>query len=130
MRTTGLPIACLSAALVAVVAPGVAAANPAPGNCEALREQIETRIRASGVASFTLAVVEVDAAADGKVVGSCDRGSRKIVYTRSAGAASVPMSAPASAPRAASASAPARRDTPVLTECKDGTVRYGGDCPR
>lgn len=130
MRITGLPIACLSAALIAVVAPGVAAANPTPGNCDALREQIEAKIRASGVASFTLATVDADAPADGKVVGSCDRGSRKIVYARGTGAAaaaSAPMPAPGVSPPA---SAPARRDTPVLTECKDGTVRYGGDCPR
>lgn len=130
MRITGLPIACLSAALIAVVASGVAAANPTPGNCDALREQIEAKIRTSGVASFTLAVVDADAPADGKVVGSCDRGSRKIVYARGTGAAaaaSAPMPAPGVSPPA---SAPARRDTPVLTECKDGTVRYGGDCPR
>ncbi|WP_295639876.1 DUF1161 domain-containing protein [uncultured Methylibium sp.] len=127
MRSTGLPIACLAAALLAAVAPGAAAANPAPGNCDALREQIEAKIRASGVASFTLAVVDADAPADGKVVGSCDRGSRRIVYARSTGAAAAVPAASSTSPPA---SAPARRDAPVLTECKDGTVRYGGDCPR
>lgn len=117
-------------AVLALVSAGTAAANPAPGNCDALREQIEAKIRASGVATFTVTVVEADAPADGKVVGSCDRGSRKIVYARGTGAAaaaSAPMPAPVVSPPA---SAPARRDTPVLTECKDGTVRYGGDCPR
>ncbi len=133
-RSSGLAIACLAAALLVVVVPGAAAANPAPGPCEALREQIDARIRAAGVASFMLTVVDADAPADGKVVGSCDRGSRKIVYTRATGAAAVapaqasaPMPSPTAPPPA---SASARRDAPVLTECKDGTVRYGGDCPR
>lgn len=126
MFTTAIPITCLAVALLVAVAPRAAAANPAPpGNCDALREQIEAKIRASGVAGFSVTVVDVDAPADGKVVGSCDRGSRKIVYARSGGAA-----AAASAPMTPPASAPARREAPVLTECKDGTVRYGGDCPR
>lgn len=113
--------------LALAFASATAAANPAPGHCEALRAQIEARIRAAGVASFSVTVVPVDAPADGKVVGQCDRGSRKIVYARSAGAT---PAAPTATPAAASASAAARREAPVLTECKDGSVRYGGDCPR
>jgi hypothetical protein len=85
-------------------------------NCAAIRDQIDAKIRASGVTDFALAVVDANAQAEGKVVGSCDLGTRKIVYLKT----SSPGVSPSSKPR------PAREQ--ILTECKDGSVSMGGDC--
>jgi hypothetical protein len=90
------------------------AANGASA-CETLRTDIEARIAAAGVTRFTVATVDASAPVSGQVVGSCDLGSKKIVYSREGG----PVAA-------ADASRP--RDQPILTECKDGTVSVGGDC--
>ena len=81
-------------------------------NCEALRTQIEAKIAAAGVTRFTVVTVDANAEAAGQVVGSCDLGSKKIVYQREG--------APAAG------AAPAGEE--ILTECKDGTVSVGGDC--
>jgi hypothetical protein len=88
-----------------------AAATAAGENCDVLRGQIESRIAAAGVASFSVRVVDADATVDtGRVVGTCGRGSRKIVYET----------------QAAPASAPARSQ--MLTECRDGSMPAGGTC--
>jgi hypothetical protein len=50
--------------------------------CEELKSEIETKITNNGVKVFTLTIVEKDAAEDGKVVGTCDGGAKKIVYKR------------------------------------------------
>ena len=51
--------------------------------CEDLRAEIDTKIRNNGVPMFTLDVVEMDAqVTEGKVVGTCDGQTRKIVYKR------------------------------------------------
>ena len=97
------------------------AAAASAQTCEAIRERIDSKIRAAGVASFTLQIVDSAASAPGQVVGSCDRGSKKIVYAKGGGAASEGVR-PAPRP-------PARgKSEPILTECKDGTVSMGGDC--
>ena len=70
--------------LIAVVAsmliasPVLAQVKP----CEELKSEIETKIKNNGVKAFTLTIVEKDAAEDGKVVGTCDGGTKKIVYKR------------------------------------------------
>ena len=92
-----------SVALVLFVASTASYAN----NCETIRSQIEAKIRASGVASFTLSTVEADARVPGKVVGTCDLGTKKIVYAPSTS-----------------------QGQPILTECKDGSVSRGGDCKK
>ena len=98
-------------------------ANPASGadNCEALRSQIEAKISASGVLHFAVTTVDADAPVPGKVVGSCDLGTKKIVYDQ-------PRTAPDGV---GSPSLPARSGSAaILTECKDGTVSVGGDCKK
>lgn len=86
------------------------AAHAQAGNCDAIRAGIDTKIRASGASGYALTVVDTDAKVEGRVVGSCGRGTKKIVYA--AGGA---------------ASAPPAEDA-ILTECKDGSVTRGGDC--
>ena len=50
--------------------------------CEELKGEIEAKIKKNGVEKFTLDIVEADKQAEGKVVGTCDGGSKKIVYKR------------------------------------------------
>ena len=86
-------------------------------NCDDIRARIDAKVRAAGVSDFALSVVAADAQVTGKVVGSCDLGSKKIVYDRP------------SSPGAASAQPKAKpRQERILTECKDGSVSMGGDC--
>jgi hypothetical protein len=50
--------------------------------CEELKSEIDAKIRKNGVDKFTLEIVDANAQAEGKVVGTCDGGSKKIVYKR------------------------------------------------
>ena len=51
-------------------------------DCNELKGEIEAKIKKNGVDKFSLDVVDKDAQADGKVVGTCDGGAKKIVYKR------------------------------------------------
>jgi Protein of unknown function (DUF1161) len=89
--------------------PALAAPAGAAETCEAIQARIDAKIRASGVRAFTLRAVDAAAKVEGKVVGSCELGTKKIVYAQTG--------------------APGRPDKDaILTECKDGTVSLGGDC--
>lgn len=69
----------------AAVALALGAASPAWAqrkDCNELKGEIEAKIKQNGVVSFTLDIVDKDAQAEGKVVGSCDGGTKKIVYKR------------------------------------------------
>ena len=71
--------------LIAVVAASLLLASPAFGQvkpCEELKSEIDAKIRKNGVTEFTLTIVEKDAPEDGKVVGTCYGGTKKIVYKR------------------------------------------------
>jgi hypothetical protein len=52
--------------------------------CDALKSEIEAKLKEKGVASFTLEIVAADQIKDQKVVGSCDGGKNKITYTKDA----------------------------------------------
>ena len=55
----------------------------APKPCEELKQEIEVKIQAAGVASYTLEIVPAAEATDpSMVVGSCEFGSKKIVYQK------------------------------------------------
>ncbi|SDH34510.1 Protein of unknown function [Pseudomonas benzenivorans] len=59
------------------------AALAAPKPCEELRQEIEVKIQAAGVTSYTLEIVPNDEVHDASmVVGSCDGGSKKIIYQK------------------------------------------------
>jgi len=55
----------------------------APKPCEELKAEIETKIQARGVTSYTLEIVANDEVHDqNMVVGSCDNGTKKIIYQK------------------------------------------------
>jgi len=66
------------AMMLAIAAVPALAAKP----CEELKSEIATKLDAKGVKGYTLDVVAKDAAGDQKVVGSCEGGSKKIVYKK------------------------------------------------
>ena len=51
-------------------------------SCDELKAGIEANIKAKGVKAYTLDVVGKDEKTDGKVVGTCDGGTKKIIYKR------------------------------------------------
>jgi hypothetical protein len=51
-------------------------------DCGELKGEIEAKIKKNGVDKFSLDVVEADKSSEGKVVGTCEGGSKKIVYKR------------------------------------------------
>jgi hypothetical protein len=51
-------------------------------DCGELKGEIEAKIKKNGVDKFSLDVVEADKQAEGKVVGTCDGGTKKIVYKK------------------------------------------------
>ena len=92
--------------------------------CEPLREQIEVRIAATGATGFAVVVVDGNAEMAGKVVGTCAKGARKLVYVRGAasGAGTMPARPVAAAPAAPVARS---KEANTITECRDGTVVRG-----
>ena len=51
-------------------------------DCDELKAEIDAKIQAKGVKAYTLEIVPNEQVKDGKVVGSCDGGTKKILYTR------------------------------------------------
>ena len=71
--------------IAAAVVVGMAISGPALAqrkDCGELKGEIEAKIKKNGAEKFTLEVVEADKQAEGKVVGTCDGGTKKIVYKR------------------------------------------------
>jgi Protein of unknown function (DUF1161) len=98
--------------------------------CDELRAQIEGKIKAAGVANFVVTVADSAANAPGKVVGTCDRGAKKILYVQSTSPslANAPSAAPASPPANKTKAAAKTPSAAILTECKDGSTSMGGNC--
>lgn len=71
--------------IAAAVVLGMVVAGPALAqkkDCGELKGEIEAKIKKNGVDKFSLEVVDGDKQGDGKVVGTCDGGTKKIVYKR------------------------------------------------
>lgn len=51
-------------------------------SCEELKAEIEAKLQAKGVTAYTLEIVSTETAEDGKVIGTCEGGTKKIVYKR------------------------------------------------
>jgi len=52
--------------------------------CDELKAEIAAKLDEKKVTGYTLEVVDADKAGDQKVVGSCEGGSKKIVYAKAA----------------------------------------------
>ncbi len=113
MKTTDLPGQITrTIPLATVLLLGCFAAHAA--SCEDIRARVEAKLKAAGVENYSLTVVDTAATAAGKVVGSCDLGTKKILYAKDP------------SPKAPSKAA----SSAILTECKDGSASVGGDCRR
>ena len=53
--------------------------------CEELKAEIDAKLKAKGVAGYTLEIIPTDQVKDQKIVGSCDGGTKKISYSRNKG---------------------------------------------
>jgi hypothetical protein len=65
-----------------LVALGVSTSAFAAKPCEELKTELAAKLDAKHVGAYTLDVVAADQSGDGKVIGTCDGGKKKIVYTR------------------------------------------------
>jgi hypothetical protein len=65
--------------------------------CEELKAEIAKKVEANGVKAYSLEIVPTEKAdgAEGKVVGSCEGGAKKIVYRRGEAAPQKPAAEPA-----------------------------------
>jgi uncharacterized protein DUF1161 len=92
------------AASMLIASPAFAQMKP----CEELKSEIEAKIKANGVPVFTLDIVpnEQVKEGEGKVVGTCDGSTQKIVYKR--GVAEAPRDMPAKAQPEAPRDMPAK----------------------
>ena len=62
-----------------------------PGkSCDELKTEIAGKLDAKGVKGYTLDIVEKDKDSEGKVVGTCEAGTKKIVYSRESAPAPTP----------------------------------------
>ncbi len=59
-------------------------------SCDDLKAEISKKLDAKGVVGYTLDPVDKGKEGDGKVVGTCDGGTKSLVYSRGASASSKP----------------------------------------
>ena len=98
-------------------------------SCQELQASIEAKIRGNGVENFAVRVVEAASSPEGRVVGTCDRGAKKLVYVKAlATSATASQPSPAAAASAATPSKAKPKLPPVITECADGRVITIGRC--
>ena len=66
----------LAVGLLSIAGTALAAGKP----CEELKSEIAAKIDAKGATGYSLEVVDKGASTDAKVVGSCEGGTKEIVY--------------------------------------------------
>jgi hypothetical protein len=78
-NTRGTTMKHLVLLIVAVTTGAYAyAAKP----CDELKSEIAAKLEAKGAKDYTLEIVPADQASDGKLVGTCEGGKKKIVYAK------------------------------------------------
>jgi len=80
------------AALILLCVPQCASAQTVRKPCEDLKAEIQKKLEAKGVTNYMLTIAEKGKELEGKIVGSCDGGTKSIVYEKTAPA---PRPAPA-----------------------------------
>ncbi len=73
-----MPRLLLAALLALSLSPALAQKK----SCDELKGEIEAKVKEKGVKGYSLDIVAAADVKDQKVVGSCDGGSKKIVYKR------------------------------------------------
>ncbi|GLH41248.1 DUF1161 domain-containing protein [Pseudomonas moraviensis] len=76
MKRIGLAILCSALATSAFAA---------PKDCEELRKEIEIKIQAKAIPSYTLEIITAEEAKQhdsAMIVGSCENGTKRIIYQR------------------------------------------------
>ncbi|MFG6204461.1 DUF1161 domain-containing protein [Pseudomonas retamae] len=76
MKRIGLAILCSALATSAIAA---------PKNCEVLRKEIEIKIQAKAIPSYTLEIITAEEAKQhdsAMIVGSCENGTKRIIYQK------------------------------------------------
>ena len=68
--------------IVAVVLLLVATPAFAMKACDELKSEIDAKLKAKGVKGYSLEIVPNEQVKDEKVVGTCDGGTKKIIYKR------------------------------------------------
>ncbi|MCY1391617.1 hypothetical protein D9M71_64650 [compost metagenome] len=68
----------LAVGLLSIAGTALAAGKP----CEELKSEIAAKLDAKGVSGYTLEIVDKGSEAGGKVVGTCEGGSKVIIYKR------------------------------------------------
>ncbi|QVW23462.1 DUF1161 domain-containing protein [Pseudomonas hormoni] len=51
-------------------------------SCEELKAEIAAGLDAKGVSGYSLEIVDKGTPTDGKIVGTCEKGTKEIVYKR------------------------------------------------
>jgi Protein of unknown function (DUF1161) len=68
---------------IVALAVGLAALPAFAGTpCDAVKAKIEAKLEKKGVKNYTLDVVDAKDTREGRVVGTCDGNTKKIIYTR------------------------------------------------
>jgi hypothetical protein len=81
----------VAAALLFLGAYGVAQTDaPARKSCDDLKAEITKKLDAKGVTSYSLDIVDKGKEGDGTVVGSCEGGTKSVVYSRAAASQAKP----------------------------------------
>ncbi|HME32582.1 MAG TPA: DUF1161 domain-containing protein [Terriglobales bacterium] len=80
------PLATIAVLLFASVFAHAQAAKP----CEELKDEIAKKVEANNVKSYSLEIVAKDKEVEGKVVGTCEGGTKKIVYRKTSTPAQTP----------------------------------------
>jgi hypothetical protein len=83
-------IAAIAVLLFVCMAAHAQAAKP----CEELKDEITKKLDAKGVKGYTLEIVAKDKDAEGKIVGTCDGGTKKILYNRTPAPTATPAKGP------------------------------------
>ena len=68
----------LAVGLLSIAGTALAAGKP----CDELKSEIAAKIDAKGASGYSLEVVDKGASTDAKVVGTCEGGTKEIVYKR------------------------------------------------
>ncbi len=79
----------VAAALATPISAFAQAAKP----CEELKLEIAKKLEANQVKSYSLEIVPKDQEVQGKVVGTCEGGTKKIVYSKTPSAPKPPAAA-------------------------------------